>query len=138
MPGFEVAGVILGVLPLVIDALADYREGNGVVATLLKFRGLLDSLIHQLKTQKTNFYLDILRLLRDARVCDDADPTEERCVAILREAKTSSKVIYYLGQLYQPFLEILGYYESYLKVITCKLKHIVRPENASPPSSKMI
>lgn len=55
MLGFEVAGVILGVLPLVIDALADYREGNGVVATLLKFRGLLDSLIHQLKTQKTIF-----------------------------------------------------------------------------------
>ncbi|RYP69345.1 hypothetical protein DL771_006155 [Monosporascus sp. 5C6A] len=91
MSGFEVAGVILGVLPLVIGALSAYRQKKGVLG-LRKSHGLLDDLIHRLKTQRTNFYLDILELLREARVPEilvDVDPTEEKCVDILQDAKTS-------------------------------------------------
>ncbi|KAF6790327.1 hypothetical protein CSOJ01_14598 [Colletotrichum sojae] len=102
MSGFEVAGLVLGVLPLVINALAEYREGKGALSTLLKFKGLLDDLIHQLSTQKTAFYLDILQLLREAKVSailDDTDPPESRCC-----------------------------YEKCLKEITSKLETIVRPK----------
>ncbi|PNP75039.1 hypothetical protein FNYG_11621 [Fusarium nygamai] len=91
MSGFEVSGVVLGALPLVISALSAYRRRKGVWASLRKSRGLLDDLIHQLKTQRTDFYLDILELLREARVpeiLEDGDPTEEKCVDILRDAKT--------------------------------------------------
>ncbi|KAI0968543.1 hypothetical protein F4678DRAFT_474321 [Xylaria arbuscula] len=133
MSGFEVAGIVLGVLPLVISALSSYRQGCGVFASLRKSRGLLDDLIHQLKTQRTSFYLDILELLREARVpeiLEDGDPTEEKCIDILQDAKTGIPVQDYLGQLYGPFLEILGYYEKYLREITSKLEHIIRPENA--------
>ncbi|GKT47245.1 uncharacterized protein ColSpa_07426 [Colletotrichum spaethianum] len=137
MSGFELAGVILGVLPLVINALADYRDGKGTLNTLLKFQGLIDDLIHQLSTQKTAFYLDILQLLREARVpeiLDDVDPPEARCVAVLRDSKTGDEVTRYLGQLYPQFLEILGYYEKCLKDITSKLGNIVRLKTASPPT----
>ncbi|EXF79645.1 hypothetical protein CFIO01_12955 [Colletotrichum fioriniae PJ7] len=95
MSGFEVAGVVLGVLPLVIDALAEYREGKGALSTLLKFKGLLDDLIHQLSTQKTAFYLDILQLLREAKVpeiLDDIDPPESRCISVLKDAQTDVKL----------------------------------------------
>ncbi|WYZ39965.1 hypothetical protein EsH8_IV_000306 [Colletotrichum jinshuiense] len=134
MSGFEAAGVILGVLPLVINALADYREGKGSLSTLLKFQGLVDDLIHQLLIQKTAFYLDILQLLRESRVSeilDDVDPPEERCISVLRDAKTGDKVMGYLGPLYPRFLEILSYYEKHLKDITSKLENIVRPKTAA-------
>jgi hypothetical protein len=131
MSGLEVAGVVLGVLPLVIDALSDYRQGKGLLASVKKYRGLLDDLIHKLKIHKTTFYLDILELLREARVpeiFEDVDPSEEKCVGILRDTGTGPEVKKYLGHLYDPFLEVLGFYEKYLKEITAKLGHIVRPE----------
>ncbi|KAF2795713.1 hypothetical protein K505DRAFT_301587 [Melanomma pulvis-pyrius CBS 109.77] len=134
MSGFEIAGVILGVLPLVIGALSEYKQGKGIWASLRKTRGLLDDLMHLLKTQRTSFYLDILELLREARVpeiLEDGDPTEEKCADILHHAKTGIQVEKYLGHLYDQFLEMLGYYEKYLKVITSKLKNITRPENAN-------
>ena len=136
MSGFEIAGIVLGALPVVIEALAEYRAAKGLLATVRKFRGLLDDLIHQLKIHKTDFYLDILQLLREARVkeiLDDGDPTEERCVAVLRNCKTSDEITTYLGQLYPQFVETLGYYESYLRDIVSKLDYIVRPEGVSTP-----
>lgn len=133
MSGFEVAGVVLGVLPLVIGALSKYREERGTIATLMKYGGLLDDLIHHLKEQKRYFYLDILHLLREARVpeiLDDIDPPEERCVAVLRDARTSQEVMEYLGRLYEDFLDTLGCYETCLKGITSKLSNIARLDNA--------
>ena len=132
MSGFEVAGIFLGAIPLVISALSEYRQGKGVWASLRKTGGLLDDLIHQLKTQRTGFYLDILELLREARVpevLEDGDPTEEKCVDILQDTKTSIQVKNYLGHLYKPFLEILGYYEKYLKILTSKLEHVLAAKN---------
>ncbi|KAM0429265.1 hypothetical protein ACHAPT_006479 [Fusarium lateritium] len=132
MSGFEVAGVVLGALPLVINALSAYKQNRGKIAVWKKYRGLLDDLLHQLKTQKINFYFDILELLREARVpeiFEDLDPTEERCVEILQDAKTETQVEDYLGHLYEPFLEILGCYEGCLKEIASGLNNLVRPAN---------
>ncbi|EEU40664.1 uncharacterized protein NECHADRAFT_76039 [Fusarium vanettenii 77-13-4] len=132
MSGFEVAGVVLGALPLVINALSAYRQNRGKIAVWRRFRGLLDDLLHQLKTQKTNFYLDILELLREARVpavLEELDPNEDKCVEILQHARTGTHVEDYLGHLWEPFLEILGYYEKYLKDIVSGLNNLARPEN---------
>lgn len=135
MSGFEVAGVVLGVIPIVIKALSAYREGSGLLATMRKSHGLVDKLIHSLKTQRVHFYLDVLELLREARVPEvliEGDPAPDRCVEILQAAKTGDEVEQYLGpHLFYDFLETLGFYEKYLKEITSKLGHIVRPPNAS-------
>lgn len=137
MSGFEIAGVVLGAIPIVIEALSAYREGKGLFATIRKSRGLVDELIHKLKMQQTHFYLDMLELLREARVPEilmEGDPTPDKCIEILQAAKTGNEVEQYLGpQLFHDFLEILGFYENYLKEITSKLGHIVRPRNASQP-----
>jgi hypothetical protein len=137
MSGFEIAGVVLGVIPIVIKALSAYREGQGFFATMRKSHGLVDELIHKLKTQQMFFYFDILELLREARVPEilmEGDPTPDKCVEILQAVKTGNEVEQYLGlQLFHDFLEILGFYENYLKEITSKLGHIVRPQNASQP-----
>ncbi|KAK3358778.1 hypothetical protein B0T25DRAFT_577022 [Lasiosphaeria hispida] len=135
MSGFEIAGVVLGVIPIVIKALSAYQEGKGYFAIMHKSHGLVDKLIHSLRTQRLHFYLDVLELLREARVPEvliEGDPAPERCIEILQAAKTGDEVEQYLGpHLFHDFLETLGFYEKYLKEITSKLGHIVRPRNAA-------
>ena len=135
MAGLEVAGVVLGALPIVIAALSAYKEGKGAWASLVKTRGLLDDLLHQLKAQRMEFYFDILELLREARVPDivkDVDPTDDQCVDILRQSGTALYIQNYLGHsYYSQFLEVLGCYQKYLKKIASKLRHIMPLENAS-------
>ncbi|KAH7322440.1 hypothetical protein B0I35DRAFT_509797 [Stachybotrys elegans] len=135
MSGFEIAGLVLGVIPIVIEALSAYQAGKGLFAIMRKSHGLVDELIHKLKTQRLHFYLDILELLREARVpaiLMESDPMPDKCVEILQAAETSNVVEQYLGSpFFDNFLEIIGLYEKYLQKITSKLSHIVRPKNAA-------
>lgn len=132
MSGFEVCGVVLGVIPLVISALEHYKAGKGGVSSFMKWRGHLDTLIFRLKMQRTFFYLNILELLREAgveEVEEGGDLTEADCLEVLRNAKRGDEIRDYLGLLYDPFLEVLGRYEGCLKTIAAKLGHIRRPPN---------
>lgn len=132
MSGFEVAGLVLGIIPLAISALEHYKAGRGVVATFVKFHGQLDTLIYRLKLQRTFFYLNILDLLRNAgvsEVVNKTDISEEECITILRNAKTAEEIRDYIASehLYDTFDEILRRYETCLKAIISKLGHIKRP-----------
>ncbi|KAJ4251037.1 hypothetical protein NW762_011687 [Fusarium torreyae] len=141
MSGFEVAGVVLGTLPLLISALEHYKAGKGVAATIIKYHGLLDSLISRLKQQRTFFHLEILDLLRESGVpeaVDQPDLPEEECLRVLNDAKTGFELQKYLGNLYGMFLEILGCYEVSLKTIASKLHHIQRLPNTSKDDLKAL
>ena len=132
MSGFEVAGVVLGVIPLAISALEHYKAGKGTVATFMKFHGQLDTLIYRLKLQRTFFYLNVLELLRSAgveEVVSKSDITEEECITVLQSAKNADEMNEYLGsgQLFVTFHDILARYETCLKAIVSKLGHIKRP-----------
>lgn len=70
MSGFEVAGIVLGVLPIVISAISDYKQKRGLLASFIKSRGLLDDLLHELRNHQRNFYFDILDLLREAKILE--------------------------------------------------------------------
>ncbi|KAI0156710.1 hypothetical protein GGR52DRAFT_198044 [Hypoxylon sp. FL1284] len=134
MTGIEVAGLVLGTIPLVISALEHYKAGKSVAALFFKWRGQLDTLIFRLKLQRTFFYLQVLELLRSAgveHVVDQLDVTEEECVFILQNTKNGGEVKKYLGPLYGTFLDIICRYEKCLQTITTKLGHINRPPNAA-------
>jgi len=136
MSGFEIAGIILGAIPLVISALEHYRSGAGVVGSFLKWRGRLDTLLFRLKLQHTFFRLEAVELLRVADVDDLdywGDLSEEGCIAILSEAMTAIKVQKLLGQKYDLLLEVLQRYEICLKTIVKKIKHIQRLPNVPIP-----
>ncbi|TFA98047.1 hypothetical protein CCMA1212_010227 [Trichoderma ghanense] len=125
MSGFEVAGVVLGVIPLAISALEHYKAGKGTVATFMKFHGQLDTLIYRLKLQRTFFYLNILELLRSAgvrEVVNKSDITEDECIAVLQNAKNAEEFKEYLGSchLFDTFHEILARYETCLTAIAAK------------------
>ncbi|KAF4966732.1 hypothetical protein FSARC_5597 [Fusarium sarcochroum] len=133
MSGFEVAGVVLGALPLVISALSAYKASKSPLSVWKRYRGLLDDLVHRLQTHRTLYYVNILSLLREARVPEvlqHSDPTEEECVQILSDSKAGVHVEDFLGQLYQAFIETLRYYETYLKEIASCLNNLARLENA--------
>jgi hypothetical protein len=118
---------VLGALPLVIGALSAYKARKRM-AGIFKFRGGLERLIHQLSLHRMMFYLDIIDLLRDARLSKDGDPTEEKCVAILQDPKADIQVRNCLGQFYGSLLGILKRYEAHLKELAGYLE---RPRNAS-------
>lgn len=129
MSGFEVAGVVLGTIPLLISALENYKAGKGAVASIMKWRGQLDTLIFRLKGQRMLFYFDILELLRSAgvdEVTDRIDISEEDCLLILQGIKSSEQIQDYLGIHYFLFLEIVTRYETCLKTIAAKLRHVQR------------
>ncbi|UKZ76991.1 hypothetical protein TrVFT333_004707 [Trichoderma virens FT-333] len=143
MSGFEVAGLVLGIIPLAISALEHYKAGQGVLATIIKFRGQLDTLIYRLKLQRTFFYLNILDLLRNAgvsEVVNKSDISEEECINILRNTRSADEIKDYLGpgHLYDTFQEILTRYETCLKTIVSKLGHIKRPPKAAKDDLKAI
>ncbi|KAK3363962.1 hypothetical protein B0T25DRAFT_56328 [Lasiosphaeria hispida] len=129
MSGFEIAGVVLGALPLLISALEHYRSGKSTTSALIQWRGQLDTLISRLKTQDAIFYLDSLELLRAAGVPElvgGYSPSKEECAAILSSSKTGKEMQQFLGPLYETLLEILERYERCLKKIAAKIRHIQR------------
>ncbi|KAI0105596.1 hypothetical protein F4776DRAFT_472572 [Hypoxylon sp. NC0597] len=134
MSGFELAGVILGAIPIVISALEHYKAGKGVLASFVRWDGQLDTLIERLEDQRLSFYFNILELLQDAGVEDviNSDYTpEEICVSILQNMKNEAEIKEYFGAMYDRFLRILGRYEKCLKIIVSKLMHIYRPPNVA-------
>lgn len=129
MSGFEIAGVLLGAIPLIISALEHYKTSKGVAVSFLKWHGLLDTLIIRLKLQQTFFYLQILELLREAGVAEAIerpDLSEDECIQLLGAVETASSLKLRLGPLYEIFEEILNRYNHCLGIIASKIGHIQR------------
>ncbi|CAJ2507319.1 Uu.00g085050.m01.CDS01 [Anthostomella pinea] len=129
MSGFEIAGVVLGVIPLLISAIEDYKSGKSTMAAFVQYRGHLETLTFRLKYQKLAFYFDILELLRSAQVREaeiGADMTEQECLMVLNDAKNGTQVREYLGIHYDAFIGVLRRYEECLQTIARKLRHITR------------
>lgn len=55
MSGFEVAGVVLGTIPLLISALEHYKEGISTIRTWRNYDRELRSLIRNLETERVRF-----------------------------------------------------------------------------------
>jgi hypothetical protein len=63
MSGLEVAGVVLGALPLVISALEHYARGAESVKIYYRYKIQLQNLIDAVKTQKVIFTNTLEQLL---------------------------------------------------------------------------
>lgn len=137
MSGIEVAGLVLGAIPLIIAALEKYKAGKGYLRYITKFRGRLHDLIHQLESQKVRFYLHIRKLLQEARVPEflaQSDPDEDACAIILRDSRTGLHIKSFLGHLFNHFIDVLNQYEACLNTILASLRVIVRlPKVGSEP-----
>lgn len=95
----------------------------------MKSKSQLNQLLFRLTNQQLSFFFEILELLRSANVeevVERSDITEIECLLVLQSAKTGAYLQEYLGQHYDAFVETLGRYETCLKIIARKLKHIRR------------
>jgi len=63
MSGFEVAGVVLGSLPLIISALEHYAEGIATAKRFWRYKTELRSLILQVNTERGIFINTLEQLL---------------------------------------------------------------------------
>ncbi len=63
MSGFEIAGVVLSALPLVISALEHYESGLDAVTVFFKWQDSLEKAIRELWIQHTPFEMTLRNLL---------------------------------------------------------------------------
>lgn len=129
MSGVEVAGIVLGSIPLIIAALEHYRQGKGHASSFRKYGPHLNILISRLQKQKTLFYLYTVILMRDAGVpyfTTSADPEYEDCAKILLEPQTQVSLKQYLGITYSAFEAVIKDFEQSLKSIVEGLGRIRR------------
>lgn len=63
MSGLEVAGVVLGALPLIISALEHYADGINTAKRYWRYKSEIRSLILQVKTERGIFLNTIEQLL---------------------------------------------------------------------------
>ncbi len=126
MSGIEVAALVLGVLPVVISALENYKAGQGLVASLMKWRGLLDTLIHRLQNARCVISLKLETLLMAAGVDGQALQNEQHLIRLLMDEKVVQKLQYYLRSSFDRFQSVLRTYERCLKLIATELVEIKR------------
>lgn len=134
MSSFEIAGIVLGSIPLVIAGLSHYKAGNTTMALIsnAKTRGYLRHLILRLEKIKYDFHIDLSCLIQYAAIEDykrGVDLTETECIAILKDPKKEARLLRFLGQHEAYFRTTMARLEEYLKVIISKMRHLQRLPN---------
>ena len=134
--GVETAGLVLAVLPLLIEALSVYKKGLEKTGIVLGFKQKrykikVERLRLQLKGQSASLHLNLAKLVGRAA-------PNVGCVKLpvdyndtLWSGETAERIKAYLepGGAFEAFQGTLALYESYLEEIAAKLVGILRPPN---------
>jgi hypothetical protein len=96
MSGVEVAGIVLGVIPLLIAFLDRYKDGLSRTTVLFRRRKHVDKLIHALLEQQVLLEANVKLLLQKIDLDEDPQTTEE-LLDVLRDPQVVHQVESYLG-----------------------------------------
>lgn len=122
MSGLEVAGVVLGGLPLVISALEHYTHGVNTAKRYWRFRSELRSLILEINTERSIFTNTIEQLLTGiVRVENIADCINEPGGDRWRDVEIEHKLKVRLGKVYENYIDNVRGMASSLSQIMTKL-----------------
>ncbi|KAI0153070.1 hypothetical protein GGR57DRAFT_492502 [Xylariaceae sp. FL1272] len=130
MSGFEIAGIVLGAIPLVISAIEHIQANKGTVGALLHHRHGLIKLLRKLRNQRIYFYYSMRELILETGIDNNPDLEEEDCFLILQDKHTEATLRGRLGHHYPVFLDVLEQYQKYLMTIAKKLKNLRWPDGA--------
>ncbi len=122
MSGVEVAGIVLGVLPLVISALEHYADGINTAKRFWRYKSEIRSLILQINTERSIFINTIEQLLTG--VVETKQLAELiSCPAgqVWREAGVEENLKNRLRGAYEIYLENVRSMEKALRVMMQKL-----------------
>lgn len=109
MSGLEVAGIVLGALPLIISALENLRDGASRLGRLIKFKAEYSKTWGEVEDEELMYRLQLKRLLkplvRDDVLADDnlevllLDPTAD----LWKEPDLDNAVRARLGESYERY-----------------------------------
>ena len=132
--GVETAGLVLAVLPLLIEALSVYKKGLEKTGVVLGFKQKryklkVERLRLQLKGQNASLHLNLAKLVSRAAPNADYVKLPEDYNDALWTGETAEKIREYLqpGGAFEAFQGTLNLYESYLEEIAEKLVGVLRP-----------
>ncbi|KAI8943303.1 hypothetical protein NX059_001323 [Plenodomus lindquistii] len=122
MSGLEIAGVVLGALPLVISALEHYAKGVETAKRFYRFQSGLNSMINLIETEKTMFLNTFeLFLTGIVGVGDMADFVNRLSENLEQAPQTEQKLMKRLGGAYGVYLKNVEGMKSALSVMMQKL-----------------
>ncbi|KAL8931142.1 MAG: hypothetical protein Q9208_000246 [Pyrenodesmia sp. 3 TL-2023] len=116
MSGIEAAGLIVGVIPIVIWGLENYKITRNIWYRSRNKALLVDRLINALREQQVLIELDLQILLRAAD-CEDYETAfaeGSSCYDFLRDQQLAQPFAQYLGRAYEPYRNALGRCEQIL------------------------
>ncbi|KAL8810331.1 MAG: hypothetical protein Q9200_002668 [Gallowayella weberi] len=116
MSGIEMAGLVLGAIPVVIWALENYKTTREIWRRSRSKALLVDRLINALKEQRLLMELDVQVLLKAASYEDHeiVDLEAFSCYELLLDQGLAVALQRYLGRVYEPYRAALGRCESIL------------------------
>lgn len=130
MSGIEIAGLVLGAIPLVISALEHYEDIIGPAKTFFKFQGELDCAIRELRNQHTHFEQSIEVLLRpittDQQLSEMIDNTKSK---LWQDPDIEQELRSNLGTAYASYMRTFSDIQMIMIGIAMKLDNVHGVEN---------
>ncbi len=137
MSGFEIIGVVLGVLPLIITAIEDYEKIVGPIVTYRQYSKALKTFTTELNVQRDIFQNECIWILSrfvDGHELEDMlkDSSHNLRNVIKQDRSLDVNVSSTIGPHYGQLREILELIKASLDEIYEETKHL--PEGLSRPS----
>ncbi len=138
MSGIEIAGLILGVVPLTIAALKQYKAAREMKHAIIHKSLYIDRLIQALEEQKFVFESEFRIMLRAAGLEQQEISTisGEYLQAILLRSDVAEGLSRYLGRGYDPYRNALVRCEASLKEIVRIIGGLVPGFSVSSSTAK--
>jgi hypothetical protein len=128
MSGVEVAGLVLGALPLVIAALEEYKRGLKPLRRLFGAKLELESLMRRLRNERFLFRTNLRIIIRSARPGSRENDVPELLTSVFEGGAARQDVQQYLqdNEALDMFDGILFEHERLLNDAINHLEHIRR------------
>jgi hypothetical protein len=124
MSGFEVVGVVLGALPIIVSILESYKSLGRARVAFRNKQFYLDRMINALSWQKTLIEGDLEILLRNVGFEDLAihKITSGSYEALLQDTDIQQQVRAYMGRRFESYVHVLSDCERTLLSIVRSVK----------------
>lgn len=127
MSGFEVAGVVLGSVPLLISAMEHYRDGLDPVKAFLRYQDELNRALRDLRALHTSLAMTLEYILKQVAGQDEViDMMSDYHQQMWKSNELETSLRSLLKEAYDDYVDILGDVESDLKALASKLEGLDR------------
>ena len=120
MSGFEVAGIILGAIPIIVTALQQYKTAKEKLSYFGNKALYIDRLIDSLEEQRVLIETDLYILLKATGVDIGAHSFMSHG-QVFQDDEVEKELQDYLGAIYDPYRKALVRCEGALKAIAVKI-----------------